>query len=354
MRVVVSLIAFALTACDCDPNALTIVPDPGTITGRVCDPGEGRGIFNARVWVVLVFGDGTTADVETTTDIDGNFTLEDVPVGTYDVQIARGSFSGEVADVEVLEAEDTDIAGETCIQPEVKATVYTGHDNVEEVLTKLGFTNFTLVDTHSAFGEHDEDTPSWLVEEFGDYSLFSDNDILFINCGSHEWAVDNADPAELDGAFANLRTFVAQGGSIYMSDWSYDLFEELWPDAVNWLGDDNVRNEAELGVQQIFVGDVVDNDLRAVLGRDRASLRYDLGRIAMPKELGPGSRAMITAAIESEDPDGGSNLDLLEVPVLLEHQPADAEGRVIYTTFHNGGSNTEAMDEVLRAIIFSL
>lgn len=353
LRVVVSSLVLSLWACDCEVSQLADIPDPGTIAGRICDPGQGRGIYNARVWVVQEFGDGTTAEIETTTDTEGNFELEGVPPGTYDVLFERGSFRGDLADVTVEEAAVTDVSGETCIEPEVTATVYTGHDNVQEVLTKLGFTNFTLVDTNSGFGEHDETTPSWLVEEFGNYESFSDNDILFINCGAHEWAIDNADPTELDGAMANLRLFVQQGGSIYMSDWSYDLLEMLWPDAVDWLGDDTVRNEAELGLQQVFVGDVVDNDIRAVLGRDRASLTYDLGRIAMPVGLGEGSLPMITASIETEDPAGGTR-ELSEVPVLLQHQPADADGRVIFTTFHNGSNNTEAMDEVLRAIVFSL
>ena len=47
-----------------------------------------------------------------------------------------------------------------------------------------------------------------------------------------------------------------------------------------------------------------------------------------------------------------------EVPVLIEFRPPDVAGnnvgRVIYTTFHNGGGNTEDMDAVLRAIVFSL
>jgi hypothetical protein len=282
------LISFVLVGCECEADPFSEIPDPGAISGRVCDPGEGEGIFGAKVWVEIDYGDGTGGEVLANSDTEGLFLIEEVPVGTYDVFIERGSFSVTVPGVEVLEGETTAIDESTCIEPEVVATVYSGHDTVEGVLSRLGFDNFTLVDTKSGRDEHDDTTPSWLVEQFGDFNNIVDNDILFINCGAHEWALDNADPAELATALENLRRFVNNGGSLYMSDWSYDLFELLWPDAVDWLGDDVVRNDAEHGEQQIFIGDVVDQEISAILGRDRASLKYDLGRIAMPASLGPG------------------------------------------------------------------
>jgi hypothetical protein len=351
-----TLLSFVLVGCECDADPFSAIPDPGAITGRVCDPGEGRGIFGAKVWVVIDYGDGTSGEITANSDVDGNFSLEQVPVGTYDVFIERGSFAVSVEDVDVLEGETTALDEAACIEPEVVATVYTGHDTVEDVLTRLGFDNFTLVDTRSGRDEHDENTPSWIVEQFGDFSSFVGNDILFINCGAHEWAVDNADAVELEMALDNLRRFVNNGGSIYFSDWSYDLVEMLWPDAVDWLGDDSTRNDAEHGEQQIFVGTVLDEDILAVLGRERASLKYDLGRIAMPVSLGEGARAMIEADIEVEDPDTGQLRMLTATPVLVDFSPPGIEGtgRVIFTTFHNGANNTEAMDDVLRAIVFSL
>src|SRR5690606_5027424 len=138
----------------------------------------------------------------------------------------------------------------------VSFTVYDGHDSVEEVLERIGYPVTNLVDTHHEHDEHDETTPSWLVLEFGDYDTFAHNDILFINCAAHEWALDNASPSERIKVLENLRRFVAEGGSIYLSDWSYDLLELLYPDAVDWLGDDEVRNDAEAGLQQFFVGTV--------------------------------------------------------------------------------------------------
>ncbi len=337
-------------------SPLTVVPDPGSIAGRICDPAEARGIYGARVWVVQDFGDGTSGEIDTVTDAEGVFQLDGVPVGTYDLHITRGSFHATVEKVEVKEAEITQLDESTCIEPEVSFTVYDGHDSVEEVLERIGYEVVNLVDTHHEFDEHDESSPSWLVLEFGEYATFASNDILFINCAAHEWALDNASPTEISRVLENLRRFVAEGGSIYLSDWSYDLLELLYPEAVDWLGDDEVRNEAESGEAQIFVGSVLDEDMQAILGRDRASLKYEQGRIAVPVSLGEGSRALIVADIVVKQ--GGNTDTFTEVPVLLEHRPPTLDGpsagRIIFTTFHNGSDNTEAMDEVLRAIVYSL
>jgi SAM-dependent methyltransferase len=358
MRPTVPLILlFALGGCEaCDVSPLSLVPDPGQISGRLCDPADARGILGARVWVVLEYGDGTSRELETRSDEEGRFLLAEIPVGEYDVFIARGSFRAEVSDVLVVEGETTALAeDEACLAPDVRFRVYDGHDRVEEVLDRLGYPVTDLVDTRH--DDHDESTPSWLVESFGEYTSFKDEDILFINCASHEWALDNASPDEVAQVVANLRRFIAEGGSLYLSDWAYDLLELLYPEAVTWYGDDAVRNDAQRGIAQIFVGAVVDEELTALLGRDRAALRYDTGRIAVPVLLGPGARPMIEADIEVRDEDGTVRL-LTAVPVLFEFRPllggAQSPGRVIFTTFHNGATNTEAMDEVLRAIVYSL
>jgi len=338
--------------CDDDIQAVVM---PGSISGAVCDPGQGVGIFGATVRVIVIQPNGSEKIYETLTDAEGNFLLEDVPVGTHSVHIRRGSFRSEVEGVEVFEEQETVLDGE-CVAPvTVAMAVYGGHDSVEEVLTRLGYTSYAFIETYHRASDRDDGTPSWLVEQFGDIDNFSSFDILFINCGAHEWALEKASDAEVETVLNNLRVFVNNGGSIYMSDWAYDLMELLYPDAVDWYDDDEVENAAQVGEQQDFLGLVADEDMLAVLDKDRVSLRYNQGRIAMPVTLGEGSRALITANNMGVDVDAE---DLDDVPVLLEHVPVGVDeetaGRIIFTTFHNGSQNTPDMDEILRAIVFSL
>lgn len=354
------LLVLSVAACEgCDADPLGRVPQPGGIQGRICDPSvEKEGIFGARVYVAVANGDQTTREIATVSSADGSFLLEGVPAGTHTVFVERGSFRTELPNVEVEEEKITELEPDECLAPtEVTMTVYRGHDRVEDVLGRLGYTDFTVVETNHRTQDRDENTPSWIVEAFSNFEDFANNDILFINCGAHEWALEEAQAEERALAIENLRRFVAEGGSIYLSDWSYDLMEELYPDAVDWLGDDEFYNDAESGVEQFFIGHVVDEQIAGVLGLERASLRYEQNRIAIPLELGAGARALIVAGIEVDSDDG--NRFFADVPVLLEYQPAVLDfgaspGRIIYTTFHNGDTNTPDMDEVLRAIIYSL
>lgn len=349
-----------VAACEgCDADPLGHVPQPGSIQGRVCDPGnEAAGIYGARVYVVVDSGDGVLRERGTVSDAEGAFLLEGVPAGTYTVHVERGSFRTELSDVMVEEEQTTDLDPGACIAPtEVTIAVYEGHDRVQEVLERLGYVDYTLFPTFHLSQDRDDNTPSWLPEAFGDYASFAEYDILFINCGAHAWALEGAPPDALALAMENLRRFVAEGGSIYFSDWSYDVLEALYPDAVDWMGDDAVYTDAQAGLRQPFIGNVLDAQMVEVLGNNRATLRYEQNRIAIPEALGEGTRALITADIDvSID---GTPYTQEGVPVLLEHQPTlldpqASPGRVIFTTFHNGSSNTSDMDELLRAIVYSL
>ncbi len=349
--------ALALTAmfsaCQCD-EGLAVIPLPGNITGRVCDPGQHSGIYNARVYVVVQKGD-KTEEIEAFTAADGSFDLGGIPPGTYDLLVSRGSFTTSVPGVVVEEDKTTALDTADCLAPEtVNMTVYTGHDSVEDVLTRLGYDDFVTFDTLSGTTEHDENTPSWFVEAFGDAAAIADQNILFINCGAHEWALDQATNNDVERSLQNLRDFVESGGNIYFSDWAYDLVELLYPDAVEWAGDDGVENEAQVGKEQEFVATVVDGELATILGRSRASLRFNQSRIAIAEELGPTARALLLADVLADDGAGGTT-SLPQVPVLLEVRPAgEAGGRIMFTSFHNGTENTPDMDDVLRAMIFAL
>lgn len=344
----------------CDDGTLTQIPEPGQISGRVCDPGEGRGLEGAFVFVEL--GAGSREDrITTQTDAEGRFLLEEVPIGTYTVHVERGSFRTALDGVLVEEETLTALDEEECLAPDqVSMIVFDGHDDVQAVLNRLGYSGFEVIDTHHEWEDRDENTPSWVVEAFADPTVLDAYDIVFINCAAHEWALQVADPGALEQAAVNLRRFVAEGGSLYLSDWSYDLLELLYPDAVDWAHDDTEENAAEVGLAQDFLATVTSDELQRFLQLGEVFLRYELNRIAVPRVLGPGSTALLLADIQAEGEVEDEEITYQSVPVLLEHRPTvlgvepEDVGRVIFTTFHNGSANTRDMDEVLRAIVFSL
>lgn len=355
LRAVLALLVVLVPGCSCD-DGLQGIPEPGAISGRVCDPGQHSAIFNARVHVEVNRG-GKLEEMDDFTDADGAFLLEGIPPGTYDLHVARGSFTTVLPGVVVEEAATTALDEAACLAPEtVEMTVYTGHDSVEDVLTRLGYDDFDLVETNRNLGEDDESVPSWIVEAFGPPGALDDEDIVFVNCDAHEWALDRATPSETEAALDALRTFVADGGSLYFSDWAYDLVEALYPDAVDWVGDDAVYDEAQVGCEQTFLATVVDTDVATALGKERASLAFDFSRIALAEDLGPTARALLLADVLVDDGAGcGDAVPMAQVPVVLEIRPAgEAGGRILFTSFHNGANNTVDMDDVLRAIVFAL
>jgi hypothetical protein len=184
--------------------------------------------------------------------------------------------------------------------------------------------------------------------------------IIFINCGPHDWALDDFSPSDVNKSLQNLREWVAQGGSLYVSDWAYTVLQRLYPDAATWYGDGS-EDAARAATSQHFTGSVVDTDLKGALGKTGTSLLFEKSQVAIATSLGSTSRALINADIEVSTGSGYHNHDtqqMTNIPVLFEVKPADLEpgskGRVLFTSFHNGPDNTSDMDDVLRAIVFTL
>jgi hypothetical protein len=67
-----------------------------------------------------------------------------------------------------------------------------------------------------------------------DAANLADYRTIFINCGNgYEWTFfDDTD------AVANLRSWVEGGGRLYATDLSYDFIEQLFPEYIDFYGDD--------------------------------------------------------------------------------------------------------------------
>ena len=343
------LVSMPFPGCTCEPlSPLNHIIGPGSISGRICDPGEGKGIYGADVYVVV-----KGEKVATTSDGNGDFNLAGVAPGTYTVYVDKGSFSTTLDDVVVSEGKPTELPTDECIKPKAaQMFVVSGHDSVENVLQRIGYDNFTLVNSHD--DDHTAATSSWFLQAFSDLPTMQQNDVIFINCGPHEWALDDFDQTQVNAALQNLRDYVEQGGELYVSDWAYDILERLYPDSATWYGDDTVEDDAQVAIAQSFTGAIVDADLSAALAKDSVDLLFNQGQVGVATSLGPNATPLITADIDVKTSSHDTE-HLTDVPVLFEVKPdATAQGHVLYTSFHNGPNNTPDMDDVLRAIIFTL
>lgn len=339
-----------------DADAGCRSPGIGSVIGQVCAP-------NGRIWLVgatvsITWTDPCTGEehvVEASTDADGAFRLDGVAAGYRVLRIRRGSFSGDRG-VQVPEGETVDLSAgdrKTCLTAgETRLAVVTGrYDRVQEILGDLGLT-FDLVD-----GVDDVAAAEALLtnpERLGAY------DILFLNCG-----IDKDAFARYPDVVAGLRRFVAEGGSLYVSDYSYFFFEDAFPEAVDFYGDDTDWEAGPRmgGAPQEVEARILTDELRAFMGADTLPVVFPedeevrTAHWVVAEGIGPG----VTPLLEADDvrlcasPRSCIPGDTLpSAPLLVSHQPAPGAGVVVFTSFHQEVNLTEAIRRVLFYLVFML
>jgi len=314
----------------------------GDVEGRICDPAGTDWVVGALVYIsVDVDGDGgEDYRVETTTDADGYFILEDVPPGTWTVHVEKGSFSTSFI-VEVVEGERVTLPEAECLDSgSVDVAVITGeYDDIGAMLTTL------TVPYDSYDGTTSTDYLGLLLSP----ADMAGYDIIFINCGEHmtDWA-----PALWSDVGTNLADYVYNGGSIYASDWAYPFVEAAWAGAVDWYedpayGDDTTIGAAFMGDVGTIDGTILDAEMQSILGTTSAELHYDLNNWSVPVAVGGAAYPLVTGTAPIV---GGGSVS--GSPLALEMDWGD--GRVIFTSFHNERQATVDMELLLMEIILSL
>jgi len=141
-----------------------------------------------------------------------------------------------------------------------------------------------------------------------------------------------------------LRQYVANGGTLYASDWRYDAVAAAFPESVN----------AQLrgpGLKQSVRGEVVDPGLREAIG-PHIDLNFDLPLWKPAAFGGPGTTVMIRGRYRKvrfpNDPVG----EPAEAPLLVRF--GFGKGTVIFTSFHNEKQNSALEKTLLQYLVFRL
>ena len=311
-----------------DPTAV------GSVSGRICDPSGNGWVAGARVWVeVDTDGDGVLDTViETTTDAQGYFVLEGVPVGIVEIRVEKGSFSTTIT-VEVTEG-GVVLPEDTCLDDDLAIAVLQGsYDSTEEILDGLGLA-YDLIEMRG----------STQIDLLKDSARLNEYDIVFMNCGMNEdWLYSGTATVT-----SNLKAFVEGGSSLYASDWAFLAVESAFPNAIDFYGDDNFLYDAYGGDSGTLNATVVDPIMQALLGSAVARVHYDLAGWAMAEDA-----AMSTEVLVRGSPVNlWSPHPLKDVPLAVRFEAG--LGRVVFTTFHNEPQITADMEVMLREIILSL
>jgi hypothetical protein len=317
---------------DCQPyDELTT----GMIVGKVCGSavaGEPGGPLSGAV--VRIVGEIDGAVFEDETLPDGSFTIAGIPTPQSGLQVeaSKGGFNFIWDNVDVFSIADnpdgTNLTAESGCQPlvpddERRYLVVKGmFDRIEQSLARMNLANVVKME-----GVPADPSQLWTTEAFGNFDELAEYDAVFVNCGVNETDfVLGLSPA----IKANLKRYVQEGGSLYVSDWAYDLIEQVWPENFNFLGDDTVSSAAEHGEDGTYTMDVLEPGLAEYEGADQVDIEFRFGSFALVSQVAQGVTTYLRGDVGYRVNGGVSTLP--ETPITVGF--SDGLGRVIFTSFH--------------------
>ena len=196
------IILLSLGACRSEsetPAEITeTVVKTGKLSGKVMSQNGNKPIGGASVFTF----DDKYKIYYTTSDADGNFTLE-APAGDHTIHIQTGDGSNFRTQISATVKNNETVnlnASQTKLNQVAKIAYVKGsYDKIEDIIQTLGYTATEITNT-----------------DLANINSIAQYDIIFLNCGSRNHTVNQSLFPAID---ANLATFVANGGSIYASDW---------------------------------------------------------------------------------------------------------------------------------------
>lgn len=354
-RIPAPVLALSALLAGCSDTGLSYkqedkeVIDPGSISGRVCDPTGRTWLADALTYVNLVDDAGLIYDTRKAySDIDGYWVLDNLPgEEQYTVYVTSGVDVLQQEDVYVGSGESITLEEPNCFDPlALKVAVVTGnYDDFDRVLDDMGFANYELVDGA------DEAVLTDFLTSIDEMSKF---DIIFFNGGFTEAGIiydqedeTNTVPATVQD---NLRTYVEAGGSTYWSDWAYDGVEQTWPDRIEFVGADEVPDDAQKGDYASLNATVADASLAEFLGKSSITIEYDLPVWPPMESVSASVSVHLTGTVPYSD--GLSDYTLSGVPLLVSFN--DGGGKVVFSSFRvvrNGGTD---MINTLQYMMYNL
>lgn len=266
------------------PTAIAV--QNGKVKGKITSQNGTKSIGGASVFTF----DEKYKIYHTTSDSEGNFTLE-APEGNHTIYIQTGNGSNfrtqATANIKANETVNLELTQTKLTQVAKIAYVKGTFDKIEDIIQTLGYTATEITNT-----------------DLANLNTLAQYDIVFLNCGSRKFSqFANLYPVIEN----NLAVFVANGGSIYASDWD-----------VSYLvgGNDNTNNcnlaggfipdsklcSKNIGSSGIVAGTVSNTSLATALGFNTLNLDFDLGAWQKITNYDPAYWEVLVKETASNDP----------------------------------------------------
>ena len=189
---------------------------------------------------------------------DGTFSLNEIAGGDYWVTISKGgfrrSFEITIADDELIELNEAQTTLPSLHDPEYGteipsiALVTGDYDKIQDVLAKLGIgqidpLNEFIMDSHEGFYEIyrganiesfdvDEETPT-VMDLLQDIELMNQYQIILFPCSdglNEKHSLKTYPPI----VWQNIREYIRRGGKLYVTDWSGDYVDNIFPEQMTF------------------------------------------------------------------------------------------------------------------------
>jgi hypothetical protein len=215
----------------------------------------------------------------------------------------------------------------------------------------------------------DGETDVWNAENQVEFLLANDYvmgayDLIFLSCGMRGAGAHIYNNAALPDdhlvaeptVVANLRNFVELGGYVYATDWTYDLIEAAFPDAIDFLGEDTEVDAAQHGEPQTLNGRVVEAALQEHMGMESGGneveviFRFD--SFAVIEGVGSGTDILVEGDIVYQD--GADLVTLGDSPLLVVFEYGDRGGKVIYTPLQTVAQITTDVQDIIDFLVLQL
>jgi hypothetical protein len=346
--------------------------DTGTVSGRVCAPDKATWVNGATVTVDATDCHGHPVHLTTTSAADGTFTLDGVPGGSQTVHAALGDFSQDTA-VAVMVNQTTQIPdNQLCVaQGAVKIAVITAAgDKIESLLMSLSL-QYTL------FAGDGTSWASTASPFLSDLTQMKQYDIIFFDCAaahvSSSGAIDlGTHSAQIS---QNLAAYVAQGGSIYASDWALVFPLLASPGSFDFLLNGGGAPPLPLPTKRLMgyapqtvTATIAEPQLATFLGKSQVSITFPKQTTAsslhwgLLQNVSSAARVLVAApmvqACETTDTNCTSaGMTVTSIPLAVEVKVTPATqrgGKVVYTSFHNIAQSGDDVAKILKYLVLHL
>jgi hypothetical protein len=184
-------------------------------------------------------------------------------------------------------------------------------------------------------------------------------DAVFLNSGSRGWGAyeyngvseDNqllSDPAVLE----SIEEFVTQGNTLVLTDWTYDLIEAIWPDSLEFYGDDLEVDAAQAGLLGTVSATVSDSVLATTLDQENVNVAFNFSNWSVIESVGSDVEVHLRGDIPYRISASEGTGTMEDVPLLVSFEKGG--GQVIFASFHWAAQTPELGQALMTEIIGGL